>query len=116
MLRNLLRHMHALQPDAVLTFQHYGNLLGTIAARFAGAGTVIANRVSARSVEPAWTRVLDFMFGVTGLFDRVVVNSKAIADEYDAHPRRYRKRLMRIDHGFEPKRSDIAAAQARHAL
>jgi L-malate glycosyltransferase len=116
MLRNLLRHMRALRPDAVLTFQHYGNLLGTIAARLAGAGTVIANRVSARSVEPAWTRALDFVFGVTGLFDRVVVNSRAVADEYDSHPRGFRNRLVRIDHGFEPKRSGIAAAEARRAL
>jgi L-malate glycosyltransferase len=116
MLRNLFAHMRALRPDAVLTFQHYGNLLGTIAARLAGAGTVIANRVSARSVEPAWTRVLDFVFGVTGLFDRVVVNSKAVADEYDSHPRGFRDRLVRIDHGFEPKRSDIAASDARREL
>jgi glycosyltransferase involved in cell wall biosynthesis len=116
MLRNLLRHVRALRPDAVLTFQHYGNLLGTIAARLAGSGAVIANRVSARSVEPAWTRVLDFIFGVTGLFDRVVVNSKAVADEYDSHPRGFRDRLVRIDHGFEPKRSDISAADARRAL
>ena len=82
MVRNLLRHMRELQPDAVLTFQHYGNLLGAVAARLAGAGAVIANRVSARLAEPAWTRALDFVFGSTGLFDRVVVNSQAVADEY----------------------------------
>jgi glycosyltransferase involved in cell wall biosynthesis len=66
--------------------------------------------------EPAWTRALDFVFGLTGLFDRVVVNSKAVADEYDSHPRRYRKRLVRIDHGFEPKRSHLCAIEARRAL
>jgi glycosyltransferase involved in cell wall biosynthesis len=116
MLRNLMGHLRALQPDAVLTFQHYGNLLGTVAARLAGAGAVVANRVSARAVEPVWTRAADFVFGVTGLFDRVVVNSKTVADEYNAHPRRYRDRLMRIDHGFEPKRSDISTSEARRVL
>jgi glycosyltransferase involved in cell wall biosynthesis len=116
MVRNLLRHMRAVRPDAVLSFQHYGNLFGTVAARLTGAGAVIANRVSARSLEPAWTRALDFVFGSTGLFDRIVVNSKAVADEYGAHPRRYRDRLVRIDHGFEPKRSHLSAIEARRAL
>ena len=116
MVRNLLRHMREVRPEAVLTFQHYGNLLGTLAARLTGAGAVIANRVSARLAEPAWTRALDFVFGSTGLFDRVVVNSKAVADEYDSHPHRYRKRLVRIDHGFEPKRSHLSAVEARRLL
>ncbi len=116
MVRNLLRHMRAVRPGAVLTFQHYGNLLGTVAARLTGGRAVIANRVSARALEPAWTRALDFVFGLTGLFDRVVVNSQAVADEYASHPPRYRDRLVRIDHGFEPKRSDASAVAARRSL
>src|SRR5436305_4807777 len=35
MLRDLVRHLRKLEPDVVLTFQHYGNLIGTIAARLA---------------------------------------------------------------------------------
>lgn len=116
MVRNLLRHMRAVRPGAVLTFQHYGNLLGTVAARLTGGGAVIANRVSARALEPAWTRALDFVFGSTGLFDRVVVNSQAVADEYASHPPRYRDRLVRIDHGFEPKRADASAVAARRSF
>ena len=77
---------------------------------------MIANRVSARALEPGWTRVLDFVFGLTGLFDRVVVNSKAVADEYAAPSARYRDRLVRIDHGFEPKRSDASRDEARRAF
>jgi glycosyltransferase involved in cell wall biosynthesis len=115
MVRNLLRHMRDVRPDVVLTFQHYGNLFGTVAARLAGAA-VIANRVSARALEPAWTRALDFVFGVTGLFDRIVVNSKSVADEYGAHSRRYRNRLVRIDHGFEPKRSNLSGGEARRSF
>jgi glycosyltransferase involved in cell wall biosynthesis len=116
LVRNLLRHMRDVRPDVVLTFQHYGNLLGTVAARLTGAGAVIANRVSARALEPAWTRALDLVFGFTGLFDRVVVNSKSVGDEYASHPPRYRRRLVRIDHGFEPKRSDVPAGDARRSL
>jgi glycosyltransferase involved in cell wall biosynthesis len=116
MLRDLIGHMRALRPDVVLCFQHYGNLIGAVAARLAGARAVVANRTSAKWLEPAWTRALDFVFGVTGLFDRVVVNSNAVAEEYDSHPRLYRNRLTRIDHGFEPKRSNASRAAARRAL
>jgi glycosyltransferase involved in cell wall biosynthesis len=115
MLRDLARHLRALEPDVVLTFQHYGNLIGTIAARLAGAA-VIANRTSARALEPGWTRVLDFVFGVTGLFDRIVVNSKSVSDEYQSFLPAYRKRLVRIDHGFEPKRSTASHEEARRQL
>ena len=112
MLRDLVRHLRALRPDVVLTFQHYGNLIGGAAARLAGAA-VIANRTSARALEPGWTRALDFAFGLTGLFDRVVVNSKAVTDEYESFPWAYRKRIVRIDHGFEPKRSSASRDEAR---
>jgi glycosyltransferase involved in cell wall biosynthesis len=112
MLRDLVRHLRALRPDVVLTFQHYGNLIGTVAARFASA-SVIANRTSARALEPRWTRILDFALGVTGLFHRVVVNSKAVEGEYTRFPPVYRKRIVRIDHGFAPKRSSLSRDEAR---
>lgn len=115
MLHDLFAHMRALKPDAVLTFQHYGNLLGTLAARLAGAA-VIANRTSARSLEPRWSRWMDFVFGTAGLFDSVIVNSKAVEDEYRPYPQRYRKRIVRIDHGFEPKRSTASRDEARRSF
>jgi glycosyltransferase involved in cell wall biosynthesis len=115
MLGDLVKTMRSLAPDVVLTFQHYGNLLGAVAGRLAGA-TVIANRVSARELEPRWTRAMDFLFALTGIFDRIVVNSKSVRDEYTAYPQRYRKRIVRIDHGFEPKRSDVSSDQARRSL
>jgi glycosyltransferase involved in cell wall biosynthesis len=115
MLGDLVKTMRSLAPDVVLTFQHYGNLLGAVAGRLAGA-TVIANRVSARALEPRWTRAADFLFGFSGVFDRLVVNSKSVGDEYTSYPRRYRKRIVRIDHGFQPKRSDASGDQARRSL
>jgi glycosyltransferase involved in cell wall biosynthesis len=115
MFRDLVGHLRALQPDVVLTFQHYGNLIGSAAARLAGAA-IVANRTSARALEPRWTRILDFAFGITGLFDRIVVNSKSVEDEYKSFPWAYRKRVVRIDHGFAPKRSGLSRGEARRCF
>jgi L-malate glycosyltransferase len=116
MLVTLVRHLRRLRPACVLCFQHYGNILGALAAHMAGVHAVVANRTSAKSLEPAWTRLVDLAFGWTGLFRAVVVNSKAIAEEYGAHPKGYRARLLRIDHGFQAKRSTLRPGTARDVL
>ena len=109
----LVRHLRELRPDVVLCFQHYGNLIGTLAARLAGIRAVVANRTSARLQEPRWTHWAEFALGTTGLFTRLVVNSKAMADEYGSYPRRYQARVLRIDHGFESKTTALGRDDAR---
>jgi len=113
MFRALVRHLSELQPDAVVCFQHYGNIVGTIAAWLANARVVITNRTSAKSLVPWWVRGLDLLLGSVGLFQAVVVNSKAIEDEYRDYPGWYRSRVHRIDHGFEAKRTHLGRAAAR---
>src|SRR4051812_12805592 len=107
MLGALARHLSDLRPDVVLCFQYYGNIVGALAGRLAGAKAIIANRTSPKMLEPRWTRLLDLAFGTTGLFSRVVVNSKEIEDEYRRYPRRYQARVARIDHGFQSKSSEL---------
>jgi glycosyltransferase involved in cell wall biosynthesis len=109
----LVGHLRALEPEAVLCFQHYGIVIGTLAARAAGVSAVIANRTSSKRQEALWLRSLDLVFGFTGLFARMVVNSAVMAEEYASYPGCYRGRVVRIDHGFEPKRSDISRDGAR---
>jgi glycosyltransferase involved in cell wall biosynthesis len=112
----LVRHLGELRPDVVLCFQHYGNIVGALAARVAGTKAIIANRTSAKVLEPRWTRWIDFAFGTTGLFKKIVVNSKEIDQEYRRYPRRYRARVARIDHGFESKSTDLSRGAARRAF
>lgn len=116
MLGALVRHLSELRPDVVLCFQHYGNIVGALAGRLAGAKAIIANRTSAKVLEPRWTRLFDLAFGMTGLFSRLVVNSKDIEDEYRRYPRRYRARVARIDHGFESKSCELGRSAARRAF
>jgi glycosyltransferase involved in cell wall biosynthesis len=116
MFATLVRHLRELRPDAVLCFQHYGNLIGALAARLAGVRTFVANRTSAKSLEPRWTQRAEFAFGTAGLLTRLVVNSKDMADEYQSYPARYRARVKWIDHGFEAKKSNLNPGDARKLL
>jgi len=116
MLVALFGHLRRLRPDAALCFQHYGSLIGGPIARAAGVGVVIANRNSARELMPAWLRLADRGLGTLGLFARVVANSGNVALEFADYPPAYRRRLVRIDHGFECKASGLDRATARARL
>ena len=78
--------------------------------------TVIANRNSVQSLVPRWADAIDLFLGVIGWFTAVVLNSRAVEQEYGKHPRRYRKRLLRIDHGFERKTTVLSREHARRVL
>jgi L-malate glycosyltransferase len=116
MLVGLIRHLRDLKPDAVLCFQHYGIVIGAPAAWLSGARAVIANQTTATSLTPRAVRWLDLMFGWTGLFTRNVVNSEALEQDYRRHPAGYRARLVRIDHGFEPKTTTLSRQDARDSF
>ena len=103
----------AARPDVVLTFQHYGNVLGAPLAHLAGVHRVIANQVSAADVVAPMLRVADRLFGRLGLYDRITVNSEDTRRLYDHHPAGYRARIVSIPHGFELKRSPLGRAEAR---
>jgi glycosyltransferase involved in cell wall biosynthesis len=94
--------MRRARPDAVISYQHYGNIAGTIAGRLAGAKHLIANQSGAPGRHGGWPAALaDTLMGVAGLYDYSVVNSAWLAAQFDAYPVTYRKRLRRIDHGVE---------------
>lgn len=117
-LRRLHRHVRALRPDAVLCFQHYGNLLAAPVARLAGIRTVIANQNTTRGQMKRAVVAADTLLGTLGVYTRVVVNSANTDAEWAAAPSRYRRRIVRIDHGFSPKRATLGreAARRRFAL
>jgi glycosyltransferase involved in cell wall biosynthesis len=116
MLLSLFGHLRRLQPDVVLCFQHYGCLVGAPIARAAGVRVVIANWNSARELTPAWLQLTDRWLGTIGLFARVVTNSRSVTQDFADYPNAYRRRLMRIDHGFESKTCNIDRAVARAQL
>jgi glycosyltransferase involved in cell wall biosynthesis len=104
------------RPDAVLTFQHYGNAIGGAVSRLVSPAPVIANQVTARWTVPWLLRVIDAVMGSLGFFNRITVNSRDMEREYSSYPAPYRKRIQYVPHGFDQKSTVLSKAAARQAF
>lgn len=113
MLLRLRAELRRLRPATVICFQHFGNLIGAPIARLAGVRHVIANHNGMQDLLSPWVVGLDRWAGLAGAYSSMVVNSEATAAEYGGYPERYRRRLVRIDHGFQDKTSRLGKAEAR---
>jgi glycosyltransferase involved in cell wall biosynthesis len=110
--------LRAIRPDVVVTFQHYGNVIGAPVARLAGVKHIIVNQVTAGAMLAQWLVATDKFLGRLGFYDRIVVNSDHTEAMFHDYPAAYRRRVLRIDHGFEDKTAaiDKPAARAQFAL
>lgn len=116
MLLRLYAELRREAPVALVTFQHYGNVVAAPVARLAGVKLVVANQVSAPQTISRAVRLADKIAGCLGAYDHVVVNSAATQAAYASYPAPYERRLIRIDHGFREKSSQLGKAGARRAL
>jgi glycosyltransferase involved in cell wall biosynthesis len=114
----LASYLRNARPDAVITFQHYGNIFGTIGARFAGANFIIANQSGApqtRGVRGILTQI-DKLMGTFGAYHANVVNSRWTEAQFDTFPKAYQRRMSRIDHGVPTPSAAMDKAAARAAF
>ncbi|MGX5839235.1 glycosyltransferase family 4 protein [Mesorhizobium sp. ArgA1] len=116
----LVGYLRKARPDAVITYQHYGNIFGTIGARLAGVRHIVANQSGAPHTSGTMGLLsqIDKLMGVTGLYHANIVNSAWTEAQFDHYPQAYRRRLHRIDHGVPAPREqfDKAAARVRFGL
>ena len=109
----LARHILQAQPDAVLTFQHFGNVIGGGVSRLVSSAPIIANQVSSRLSMNWLVRTADIVMGSVGVFKVITVNSRDMEREYSRYPAGYRSRMVHVAHGFDDKSLDISQATAR---
>ena len=113
MLWTLGRHISTIQPDAVLTFQHFGNVIGGAVTRLVSRAPVVANQVSS-ALSMSWpVRTADIVMGSVGFFDRITLNSKDMEREYSRYPAAYRSRMVHVPHGFDDKALTLSKEAAR---
>lgn len=116
----LTRYLRRTRPDAVITYDYWGNLFGAAGARLAGVPIVIANQglEPARSGTLAIASFLDMVCGSVGAYSYNVVNSAWTEAQYVSYPRLYRRRLRLIEHGcWQPTgRLDRIEARRRFGL
>jgi len=113
MLRTLGRHIRTSKPDAILTFQHFGNVIGAGVSRLVSRAPVIANQVSSALSMSRPVRTADIVMGSLGFFDRITLNSKDMQREYSRYPAAYRSRMVHVPHGFDDKALTLSQDAAR---
>ncbi|MCC8937029.1 glycosyltransferase family 4 protein [Bradyrhizobium sp. Arg68] len=113
MLWTLAGHIRTIRPDVVLTFQHFGNVIGGAVSRLVSRAPVIANQVSS-AMSMSWpVRVVDIVMGSVGFFQCITLNSQAMEREYARYPAPYRARMKHVPHGFDDKSHDLSKEEAR---
>ncbi|MBR0710616.1 glycosyltransferase family 4 protein [Bradyrhizobium liaoningense] len=113
MLWTLGRHIRTTRPDAVLTFQHFGNVIGAGVSRLVCRAPVVANQVSS-ALSMSWpVRTADIVMGSLGFFDRITLNSQDMQREYSRYPAAYRARMVHVPHGFDDKALTLSKEAAR---
>jgi glycosyltransferase involved in cell wall biosynthesis len=112
----LARSIRQKRPDAILTFQHYGNAIGGLVATAVSPAPVVANQVSARLTMNRLVRAVDLVMGSLGIFRCITVNSMEMHREYSRYPKTYRKRLKHVAHGFDQKSTDLSKPAARRVF
>lgn len=107
------RQIRKLQPDAVLTFQHFGNVIGGAVSRLVSKAPVVANQVSS-GLSMSWpVRAADIAMGSVGFFKFITLNSHQMEREYARYPASYRSRMRYVAHGFDDKALSISKEEAR---
>lgn len=107
------RQIRRIRPDAVLTFQHFGNVIGGAVSRLVSKAPVIANQVSS-TMSMSWpVRIADIAMGSIGVFRFITLNSQQMEREYARYPAGYRSRMKHVAHGFDDKALNIPKDDAR---
>jgi glycosyltransferase involved in cell wall biosynthesis len=107
------RQIRQVRPDVVLTFQHYGNVIGGAVSRLVSTAPVVANQVSS-SLSMSWpVRAADIVMGAIGFFKIITLNSHQMEREYARYPASYRSRMKYVAHGFDDKSLNISKQEAK---
>jgi glycosyltransferase involved in cell wall biosynthesis len=103
----LLNRLRSHKTDVLITHTHYSNILGHFIGRAAGVRKRIAVHHNPLPTYPLVARILDWAFGQTGYYTKIVAVSDAVAHTSASYPKRYTRLLSRVYNGILPPNSTV---------
>lgn len=103
-------------PKAVITFTHYANVLGLSAALAANVPIRVASHRNPRWTYPGAVRLLDSLFGILGVYSRIVAVSETTAETFRTLPRRYHRRIVVVPNGVAAPSGDGSGVRCRYRI
>ncbi len=101
------------RPTGVITFTHYANVLGQLAAWKAGVRYRLATQRSPSWLYPLVAKVLDMLWGSLGIYSANVYVSHSVELSFRSYPVFYRKRSHTILNGLEQPQPTLSRNEAR---
>lgn len=111
--RRLVAHLMAFGADGVITYTHYANVMGQVAASLVGVPSRVASQRNPAWTYPAGARYADRVIGSLGLYTANVVVSHSIHDSFASYPNSYVRRLHTVHNGISITKSTLTQVEAR---
>jgi glycosyltransferase involved in cell wall biosynthesis len=112
----LFAWIRSCKPDVVITHTHYANILGQLAAAFAGVRRRVAVHHSILTEYPAFARYVDWLMGTLGVYTTQIAVSNSVVDSMLNYPRRYRSNVHTIYNGIALGRNSCLPSQRRASV
>ena len=88
--------------EAILTYQAAASVLGNFLGWIRGVPLRVAHQTAApEGIRPHW-KLIDRLFGTSGIYTHLISNSSATSASFAAWPEPYRNRFVLIPHGVDP--------------
>lgn len=109
----LVRELRRYRADAVITYTHYANTLGQIAAWLTGVRSRVASQRNPSWTYPRVAREVDRLLGSLGLYTSNVMVSRSVYKSFIDYPGRYVRCMSVIYNGIAYTRSLLSSSQVR---
>lgn len=109
----LIRELQRFKPSGVITYTHYANVFGQIAASIVGIPARVASQRNISCRYPKAARYLDWIIGCLGFYTTNICVSYSVKDAFKNYPKAYIQRLRVIYNGVSPKESSLNQIEAR---
>jgi glycosyltransferase involved in cell wall biosynthesis len=95
----LVRQLRRKRPVALITFTHYANVLGSLAAIIAGVPVRVVSQQNPPASYPRVAKLMDLILGSLGAYVFNVCCSKSVFQSFEQYPASYRRRLLMVRNG-----------------